>query len=319
MQSTQEWAVDQAKDALEGWKLVVIQVPQTIVGKVIGRQGETVRFIQQSFGARLNVDQTTSMQGFSTISICGLPEPVEKSKQSIHQIIHTCDPNAKAGNAKLENPPWEAIEEFMDVDQTLVGLLIGSKGATIHRLQQDTGAKIQVVIEENPDADKKAAEAEGKKRRVRVAGPTQEVVDKAKEAVNIILDPEQRTEYLKQPPTNGPVNAREDTVEIDCPSNLTGCILGKGGEIIKEISTQTGCRINIETMAPGVDKPMRRIIVTGEHDKLPLCTHTVMERLRGQGIIVKMPPAVQTAYQGFQNQASDKNNIYSKNNFQKTF
>ena len=84
------------------------------------------------------------MQGFSTISICGLPEAVQKSKESIHQIIHTCDPNAKQGDAPSQNPPWEAVEEFMDVDQQLVGLLIGSKGATIHRLQQDTGAKIQV-------------------------------------------------------------------------------------------------------------------------------------------------------------------------------
>ena len=146
---------------------------------------------------------------------------------------------------------------------------------------------------------------EGKKRRVRVAGPTQEVVDKAKEAVETILDPEKRTEYLAQAPKDGTQDGK-NTVEVDCPSNLTGCILGKGGEIIREISTQTGCRINIETMAPGVEKPMRRIVITGDQEKLPLCTHSVMERLRGQGIIVKMPPGVQSAYQGFQNQALDK-------------
>ena len=66
----------------------------------------------------------------------------------------------------------------MPVDPSLVGLVIGAKGATIHRLQQESRCKIQVDMAEKPEEI----------RIVRISSNDQAKVDHAQQLVNDVIN-----------------------------------------------------------------------------------------------------------------------------------
>jgi len=101
-----------------------------------------------------------------------------------------------------------------------IGLIIGRSGSTIRNIQDTSGAKLQLDSFGEPT------------RLLRISGSVQSV-DAAKAKVQGLLN--QPTYGAKIPPK---------TIQI--PSEFVGFVIGKGGETIKRISQETGCRLQIE-------------------------------------------------------------------------
>lgn len=100
-------------------------------GRVIGRGGEMVRRLQDETGARISVDKTTS-----TVTVSGTTQQISLARGKIQALLaaDSVAPLLIAGE----------VSHTVQVPKSAVGKVIGSKGAQIRTLQEESGAKINM-------------------------------------------------------------------------------------------------------------------------------------------------------------------------------
>lgn len=183
-----------------------------------------------------------------------------------------------------------------------VGLIIGKGGETIKQLQERTGAKM-VVIQDGPGQEME--------KPLRISGDAQKV-EHAKQLVYELLED-------KGPPQSqqggggrgGSFNNRNqehsggnggghnnygnsgggggDQIEVFVPKAAVGVVIGKGGDMIKKIQADTGCRLQfLQTKNEGPGD--RRCILQGTKQQvddgkrmIEDLIESVMRRNNGEG------------------------------------
>jgi len=118
--------------------------------------------------------------------------------------------------------------ETVPCPQSLVGRLIGKQGETIKDLQRRSGARIQ--IDQNFP--------EGHPRLVTIEGDAQSV----QSGVELV------TALIGNSPAA--IGLAGNLATFECPKNLVGRVIGKGGETINELQRRSGARIQIEQRVP---------------------------------------------------------------------
>ncbi|KAJ2500519.1 hypothetical protein GGH96_002667 [Coemansia sp. RSA 1972] len=121
---------------------VTIMVPGSKVGLIIGRGGESIRDIQFSSGASVQV-QPDNGRSEREIVLLGAPDQIEQARARIMDIVSAEGPREQRGGYG-QQPRGQHVEEFQ-VPSDAVGIVIGRGGETIKFLQQDTGTRIQVL------------------------------------------------------------------------------------------------------------------------------------------------------------------------------
>lgn len=131
------------------WKTVY--VPTSCVGLVIGRNGETIRNLQDRSSAEIKVtpdEEATPGADTRSILISGTEDAIATAHQLVSEIVM---------DARSRRPPHGGhhvghslngqplVSEVLSVPNEKVGLIIGKKGAAIRDLQIKSGAKIQVT------------------------------------------------------------------------------------------------------------------------------------------------------------------------------
>ena len=157
--------------ASRGREEMPVPIDMALVGRVIGRGGETIRRLSEESGARLQIERD---QG--RVMIRGDHEACVRARELILDVLN--DPNPPgaggggggAGDYVKHSMPAEGCE----------GKIIGKGGESIRELCQRTGAKIQI------DKDVGTVAISGKK----------ECVDAAIAAVQAIID-EGPTVYMR--------------------------------------------------------------------------------------------------------------------------
>lgn len=66
-----------------------IPCPKGMVGRVIGKGGETIKALQKNFGANIQIDQTTDPM---KITIAGQPPAVEACGAAVQEIVNGGNP-----------------------------------------------------------------------------------------------------------------------------------------------------------------------------------------------------------------------------------
>lgn len=127
-------------------------------------------------------------------------------------------------------PAMEAATNLVDCPPGLVGRVIGKGGETIKGLQAQSGAHI--TIDQNFP--------EGVPRKISISGPAG-CVDIATRLVEDLLK--------GGPVRNGSVGPGQAQKLVDCPKEMVGRVIGRGGETIKGLQSQTGARIQIDQTA----------------------------------------------------------------------
>ena len=64
-----------------------ITVPADRIGLMIGKGGETVRYLQNQSGARIQVDQQASTRHEKTVNITGSAQAVEAAERLIQETL----------------------------------------------------------------------------------------------------------------------------------------------------------------------------------------------------------------------------------------
>ncbi|OCK85767.1 hypothetical protein K432DRAFT_400025 [Lepidopterella palustris CBS 459.81] len=245
-----------------------ILIDSSLVGLVIGRQGENLRRIEQDTGTRIQFVTGPEAGGPQRqCKITGNLRARVDAKREINRIIEENGGNpareaasgrgrgggaaAKAGHQPALREGENSIQ-IMVPDRT-VGLIIGRGGETIRDLQERSGCHVNIVGENK---------SVNGLRPVNLIG-TPQAAARAKELILEIVDsdtktlasggnqvPEGRRPDFDSFGGAGGGNKVNDTIMV--PSDAVGMIIGKGGETIKEMQNSTGCKINV-SQASGAD------------------------------------------------------------------
>lgn len=149
-----------------------------------------------------------------------------------------------------------------------VGLIIGKGGETIKQLQEKSGAKM-VVIQDGPGQEME--------KPLRISGDPQKV-EHAKQLVFELIQDKGETQNQRPnfnnngggnggPGMNMGGSVGDQTTEIFVPKAAVGVVIGKGGDMIRKIQTETGCKLQFiqgKGDAPGD----RRCIVQGSRKEV---------------------------------------------------
>ncbi len=285
-------------------------IPADKVGAVIGSKGGVIRDLSMKTGCKvkLHQDQDAPTGEPKPLVLSGTKEQIIEAKRLVNKVLVE-GPAAMHNALALSNT--SAINATIDCPPTVVGRLIGPNGSAIKELQVKSGARI--FINQNvPD---------GADRKVLITG-SQQAVDLAislchtvmQNGIQAITGHGQHNMSGRNQsygarnaghygPNDGSGNgsggqqfypaaaamaAHTQTQIIDCPRNLVGRLIGKGGESIKLIQSRSGCRMRIEQNVP--EGTPCRIHVTGIPPAIALASQIIQEvMVNGTNRIVSMP------------------------------
>ncbi|KAH0777823.1 hypothetical protein KY290_009234 [Solanum tuberosum] len=162
-----------------------MEVPNNKVGVLIGKSGDTIRYLQYNSGAKIQImrDADTDPHAASRpVELIGTLENINKAEKLIKDVIAEADAGGSPalvarGFGTVQAVVGEQIE--IHVPNEKVGLIIGKGGDTIKSLQTRSGARIQLVP--LPSDGK-----ESKERTVRVTGDKKQI-EMAREMIKEVM------------------------------------------------------------------------------------------------------------------------------------
>ena len=72
-----------------------VACPKSMVGRVIGKGGETIKALQKNFGANIQIDQSTEPM---KVTVSGQPQAVELALSAVQEIINGGSPYLGPGS-----------------------------------------------------------------------------------------------------------------------------------------------------------------------------------------------------------------------------
>ncbi|KAL9661137.1 hypothetical protein QQ045_025959 [Rhodiola kirilowii] len=156
-----------------------IEIPNGRVGVIIGKGGETIKYLQLQSGAKIQVQRDAEVDQRSStrlVELTGTPDQVEKAEQLIQDVLKEAEVGGSGTvNRRFNGEPGG--EQFaMQIPNNKVGLVIGKGGETIKSMQAQTGARIQIIPLHLPPGDPAT------ERRLQIDG-TSEQIEQAKQLV----------------------------------------------------------------------------------------------------------------------------------------
>ncbi|KAI5855788.1 hypothetical protein BZA05DRAFT_424330 [Tricharina praecox] len=164
------------------------------------------------------------------------------------------------GSHRTRSPPPDM--EQINIDASLVGLIIGRGGENLRRVESETGARVQFMTNGH-DRDS------GGERVCNIQG-TRPQITAARRAIDLIIQENEKSggagpparkpapapsayggmSQMNQgpgPAGPGAPNLRdgEESTQIFVPDRTVGLIIGRGGETIRDIQDKSGCHVNI--------------------------------------------------------------------------
>ncbi|XP_067310386.1 far upstream element-binding protein 1 isoform X4 [Pseudorasbora parva] len=265
-----------------GMSVQEIMVPASKAGLVIGKGGETIKQLQERAGVKMVMiqDGPQNTGADKPLRISGDPFKVQQAKDMVMDLIRDQGFREQRGEYGSRASGGEGGLD-VPVPRFAVGIVIGRNGEMIKKIQNDTGVRIQFKPDDGTTPE----------RIAQIMGPP----DRAQHAADIISDL-LRSVQAGGPPGHGggrgrgrgqgnwnmgpPGGLQEFTFTV--PSMKTGLIIGKGGETIKNISQQSGARIELQRNPPPNSDPNIKIFtVRGSPQQIDYARQLVEEKIGG--------------------------------------
>ena len=151
------------------YSTIYVPVPNSRIGLVIGKGGETIREIQERSGAKVqvmqeNVAETTGAERY--VSIMGEPDNVELAKQMVNDLVYNASrPGSYAPSLLAGSKGAHSIT--IEVPESAIGCLIGRRAENLKQMQSASATRI--FVDTGPHAT-------GLMRIVTISGATSESV-----------------------------------------------------------------------------------------------------------------------------------------------
>jgi far upstream element-binding protein len=185
----------------------------------------------------------------------------------------------------------EEAQQIMVPDRT-VGLIIGRGGETIRDLQERSGCHINIVGESKSVNGLRPVNLIGTPAAAAYAkNLILEIVDSDSRSGGQAGDrpPNRTTEREGQFPSRGTGGGDKVNDSIYVPSEAVGMIIGKGGETIKDMQNQTGCKINV-SQSSGPREVEREIGLVGTRDAIERAKIAIEEKV--EAVVCSLIPGI---------------------------
>jgi len=116
-------------------QLETVHCPQALVGRLIGKQGDTIKDLQRRSGARIQIDQNFPEGTPRVVTVEGSAQCVALGVQLVRSLIGNSPAVGNGNPGKMTT---------FECPKALVGRVIGKGGETINELQRRSGARIQI-------------------------------------------------------------------------------------------------------------------------------------------------------------------------------
>eukprot|EP00252_Welwitschia_mirabilis_P021631 TRINITY_DN5591_c0_g1_i5.p1 TRINITY_DN5591_c0_g1~~TRINITY_DN5591_c0_g1_i5.p1 ORF type:complete len:693 (+),score=145.73 TRINITY_DN5591_c0_g1_i5:1931-4009(+) len=175
-----------------------IEIPNAKVGLIIGKAGETIKYLQYQSGAKIQVTPDNEADPYSAmrqVELIGAPEQINRAEQLINDVIKEADAGGSAKNVLrgYGDNQSGAEQVQLKVPNNKVGMIIGKGGETIKNLQSRSGARIQLIPLHLPPGDMST------ERTVQITGFKKQI-EHAQQLINEIVYSENR---FRGPPMSG--------------------------------------------------------------------------------------------------------------------
>ncbi|WJX35356.1 hypothetical protein P8452_23359 [Trifolium repens] len=165
-----------------------IEIPNGRVGVLIGKSGETIKYLQLQSGAKIQVTRDMDADPNSTmrmVELTGTSDAVASAEKLINDVLAEAEAGGTGGGTRRMAAQSGGDEFAMQIPNNKVGLIIGKGGETIKSMQASTGARIQVIPLHLPPGDTST------ERTLKINGAPEQI-ESAKQLVNQILTGENR-------------------------------------------------------------------------------------------------------------------------------
>ncbi|PNY04168.1 far upstream element-binding protein [Trifolium pratense] len=125
-----------------------IEIPNGRVGVLIGKGGETIKYLQLQSGAKIQVTRDMDADPNSTmrmVELTGTSDAVASAEKLINDVLAEAESGASGGGTRRMAAQSGGDEFAMQIPNNKVGLIIGKGGETIKSMQASTGARIQLT------------------------------------------------------------------------------------------------------------------------------------------------------------------------------
>ncbi|KAH3983675.1 hypothetical protein HBI56_077000 [Parastagonospora nodorum] len=280
----------------------VILIDSSLVGLVIGRQGESLRRIEQESNTRIQFINGPEAGPQRQCRITGQPSARISAKREINRIIEENGGNPARETGRNSKPgakpvgqqqpalrEGEQSSQIMVPDRT-VGLIIGRGGETIRDLQERSGCHVNIVGENKSVNGLRPVNLIGSPAAAAHAKELiMEIVDSDTKQMDGSAQPQQAAPQQQAGRRDnfdpysgagagaaaGAGNKINDSMLV--PSDAVGMIIGKGGETIKQMQSETGCKINV-SQASGADIE-REIGLVGSRQSIDDAKRAIWEKV----------------------------------------
>ncbi|CAD5224177.1 unnamed protein product [Bursaphelenchus okinawaensis] len=211
-----------------------VEIPESVVGLVIGRGGEQITSIQQQSGCRVQMAQDSGGKSVRLCTLNGSRPCIDRAKQLIADVINRRQsggngvPQQQVFHGGVQGP---SVTQEMLIPGTKCGLIIGKNGDTIKMLQERLGCKM-LLVQENQHISNAP-------KPLRITG-TPDKVDQAKRTIEQLINeggnPNTMTSMLQQ----------KSVGEVIVPRSAVGIIIGRGGETIKRLAQESNTKIQFK-------------------------------------------------------------------------
>jgi far upstream element-binding protein len=286
-----------------------IELSEEEAGWIIGKGGAAIKQLQAGSGALVDVASKAAADPSNEASKAAVPSKRQVVISGVFQQTRRCQlmiaqliaqrqqggaGGAGAGALSLCNttPSYTSNCAKLMVPDEAVALIIGKHGDNIKKVQEDSGAAVQVSEECTFGKD-----GQFNMREITLRG-THAEMQKAAHGVNMLLKEHYANMGVKgvsaakpviaHGPALPPVPSRNKVMHqkgamsscVKLSSESVGKIIGRKGATIQQIQQQSGAHIDIQKdREPG--KPVT-VTITGTTEQLALCNKLVLEKLRGK-------------------------------------
>ncbi|CAL2034446.1 unnamed protein product [Caenorhabditis brenneri] len=276
-------AIDQAKkhiceliaksrSAPEEPQTIQIMIPANKCGMVIGKAGETMRKLRNLSGCQIHLVQDNKLaDSDKPLQVTGLPAQVKRAEQLVEDILKTTPETYISGHIAGRSENTKTIH--VNVPREAVGAIMGTNGVIIKKLSQETGTKIQFMPDADPTLLERSIAIIGTPIKIEIA------VGCIRQIVSMATSSQHETK-------NGPLTIFYLTV----PSNKCGLVIGRGGEVIKQINVESGahCELSREKEETLEEKTF---VIRGTDQQVEHAKHLIGQKV---GDIPPMTPFVRT-------------------------
>ena len=165
--------------------------------------------------------------------------------------------------------------ETIQIESSLVGLIIGRSGENLRRVENDTSTRVQFMT---------GPESSGPVRLCKITGP-RHAREAAKNEINRIIAENGKTGRVMsaaqappvaKPTSGGSTKASEESTQIMVPDRTVGLIIGRGGETIRDLQERSGCHVNITSEDKSVNG-LRPVNLIGNQASAKIAKDLIME------------------------------------------